>query len=211
LIIASKNIKQKIQFARNKFSVFICARQHGDEPAGTKALLEYIPKLNSFPFLQNITVLMIPWANPDGGNYNALGVDINNDHLALKSNEGKSIHSVYNSWNPYIFIDLHETDSIKEDLAYLWSLNEFISPLIINASKSLVDLMAKYIKDNGFSVTTWKGIPDLITTARNYFALKGSLSVLIETNLKDKLDKRVKFKFFVLILSLIMFRKFKSC
>ncbi|MEM2896544.1 MAG: M14 family zinc carboxypeptidase [Candidatus Bathyarchaeia archaeon] len=195
LIIASKNIKQEFQFAKERFSIFICARQHGDEPASTKALIEYLPKLNSSHFLRNITVLMIPWVNPDGGEffekYNALGIDINDDHLALRSSEAKSMHLVYNCWNPSIFIDLHETGAIKENLAYLWPFNEFVSPIIMSASKSLVENMTRYINDKGFMTATWRGISDLITTARNYFALRGSLSVLIETNLKDKLDERV--------------------
>ena len=97
-----------------RLKVFIMAGQHGDEKYGQFAINRLMQLLTDNCNLQMESFFEIAFlknANPDGSiqnqRTNAIGLDLNRDHLRLESNETKAIHSFVRDWNPHIIIDIH--------------------------------------------------------------------------------------------------------
>ena len=96
-------------------TVLLVAQQHGDEPAGAEALLVVARELaqgSLAPLLDRINVVLLPRANPDGAaagrRLSASGIDINRDHLLLRSPEAQAIARLMREFRPLVVLDLHE-------------------------------------------------------------------------------------------------------
>jgi len=96
-------------------AVLLIGQQHGDEPAGAEALLVIARALASgdlAPLLARIDVTVLPRANPDGAErqrrVSANGIDINRDHLLLRTPEAQAVAALVRSHRPVVVVDAHE-------------------------------------------------------------------------------------------------------
>ena len=95
--------------------VLLVGGQHGDEPATTEALIVIAQELAGGSLarvLDQVDVVVLPRANPDGADARqgplASGLDLDADHLLLRSPEARAMAEVTNRFDPAVIIDLHE-------------------------------------------------------------------------------------------------------
>ena len=95
--------------------VWLIGQQHGNEPAGSEAMLALSRALADgelAPLLDRVSVVIIPRANPDGAaadvRDNLGGADINRDHGAPIQPETKLLHGLVRQLPPAVVIDAHE-------------------------------------------------------------------------------------------------------
>jgi hypothetical protein len=98
-----------------KPTVLIVAQQHGNEPAGSEAALVIASRLSAGDLgslLEKINVLIVPRANPDGAEAfvrdTSAHIDMNRDHLLLRTSEARAIALVAREYQPDVVIDAHE-------------------------------------------------------------------------------------------------------
>jgi hypothetical protein len=96
-------------------AVVLLAAQHGDEPAGTEALIVIAQELAAgrlASVLDRLDVVVVPRANPDGAaaftRGAADGTDVNRDHLLLRTPEARAIAQLLVEVAPIVVLDLHE-------------------------------------------------------------------------------------------------------
>lgn len=96
-------------------TVLLVAGQHGDEPAGTEALLVVAQDLAAGRFeavLDSVDVVILARANPDGAAVfqrgAADGSDVNRDHLLLRTPEAQAQARLQIDFAPVVVVDLHE-------------------------------------------------------------------------------------------------------
>ena len=95
--------------------VVLVGGQHGDEPAATEALIVIVQGLAAGRFervLDRVDVVVLPRANPDGADalqhVLASGIDLDRDHLLLRSPEARAEASLMTRFEPLVVADLHE-------------------------------------------------------------------------------------------------------
>ncbi len=95
-------------------TVLLLAQQHGNEPAGGEAALVLAQSLanEQSALLDRVNVVIIPRANPDAaerfGREAASGIDVNRDHLLLRTPEAQAIAAAVRRYSPQVVLDLHE-------------------------------------------------------------------------------------------------------
>ena len=118
--------------ASTRPTVLLVGQQHGDEPAGSEALLVLAQQLASGPLqglLDRINVLLLPRANPDGAaarqRLTASGIDANRDHLLLKTPEAQAQAQLVRDYQPLVVVDAHEYTVVGRYLEKFNSVQRF--------------------------------------------------------------------------------------
>ncbi len=119
--------------------LFIIARQHGTECAGTEAIMaiiNYLVRSNApsdLALLQRLTFVFVPVVNPDGvvegirGTANGADVDLNRDWLSRRQPETQAVDWALRVWQPHAFIDCHELPAESSRPAYQENFLETIA------------------------------------------------------------------------------------
>ncbi|MEM6391503.1 MAG: M14 family zinc carboxypeptidase [Planctomycetota bacterium] len=103
--------------------VLLIGQQHGDEPAGTEALLDLMDDLatdkDTLP--AGVELWIVPRANPDGAGIgkrrNANDADLNRDHALLSQPETRALHAFVRGVRPHLVVDCHEFTRDSADYA----------------------------------------------------------------------------------------------
>lgn len=149
-------------------NVLVIGGQHGSEPAGREMALQLLRDLaftddpELIDQLEQTSILVLPNANPDGvaatTRRNGQGLDINRDHLNLRSPEAQIITEVLGEFTPDLTLDAHEGSPRHEPeetpwLRIAWQRN-------LNVDDQLYDLNVEMVEDYVFPGVQAAGFPD---------------------------------------------------
>lgn len=153
-----------------KPSVFLFAQQHGDEPSGKEGMLLLVEDFafgNLDYILSELNVLILPQANPDGGDAHerltAESIDMNRDHLLMESQEVRVIEDIFDKYRPEVTVDIHEYGTYGEswkgigyrrdfDIQVGTLTNPNVADSIIDFQKNeVLPFLEKKITEQGYS------------------------------------------------------------
>jgi hypothetical protein len=186
--------------------------QHGNEPAGGEAMLALAASLAGgklTPYLDRVTVVVVPRANPDGAaaftRVTGSGADLNRDHLLLALPESAALHAKLVELPPDVVVDAHEFSVANRWLQKFAAL-EASDAMLLYATHPMVQPAVTALADGVFRpaleaawqahgltsfwyhTTSYRPDDKLVSMggnapgiARNTFGLMGAVSFLIET------------------------------
>jgi hypothetical protein len=186
--------------------------QHGNEPAGGEAMLALAASLAHGalrPFLDRVTVVVVPRANPDGAaaftRSTGSGADLNRDHILLTLPESTALHAKLVELPPDVVIDAHEFSVANRwlqkfavieasDAMLLYATHPMVHPAITTLADGVFrGALEAAWKAHGltsfwYHTTSYRTDDRLVSMggnapgiARNAFGLMGAVSFLIET------------------------------
>lgn len=149
--------------ASGKLRIYVQGSIHAGEICGKEAILMLIRDLASgknAAWADSLVLLLAPIYNADGnervrinnrprqnGPYagmgqrtNAQGLDLNRDHMKVKSPEARSFIRMMNEYDPHILIDLHTTNGTQHAYHVTYS-----PPLNPNTDEAIIDLLRQEI------------------------------------------------------------------
>ncbi len=115
---------RSIRLGKGERRILVWARQHGDEPDCTAALmtvLDFLCSNSSDPvahsILSQLQLEVILMVNPDGVNHftrrNVNGIDINRDAVAFETAGGRALKKAFDEFQPDVCFNLHDMDNRK--------------------------------------------------------------------------------------------------
>ncbi|WP_448169928.1 M14 family metallopeptidase [Rhizobacter fulvus] len=192
--------------------VLLVGQQHGDEPAGAEALLVIAQSLAGGPLaavLDRIDVVILPRANPDGAavdrRTSAGGIDVNRDHLLLRTPEAQAVAQLVREFNPVVVVDAHEFSVLgryiekfgavqRFDALVQYAMTANLPEFVTKASeewfrKPMLQALSAQGLSHEWYYTTSTDVSDkkvsmggvLPDTGRNVNGLRNAVSFLIET------------------------------
>ena len=136
--------------ANGRPTVLLIGQQHGDEPAGSEALLVIARELSQgllLPLLDRINVVIVPRANPDGAaslqRTTSNGLDMNRDHLLLNTPEAKALALLKRDYHPTVVVDAHEYTVVGRYLEKFGSVQKFDALFQYATTANLPEFLTK--------------------------------------------------------------------
>ncbi len=191
-------------------TVMLLALQHGNEPAGGEAALVIAQMLSQqrSALLERVNVVIVPRVNPDAaerfGRESANGIDVNRDHLLLRTPEASAVASAIARFSPQVVADLHEFTVagrwmtkfgavMRDDALLQGATVGNLSPIVDRAQARYLQVARSAIEQAGYRMAdyhTASNDPKDLTvsmggvnadTGRNVAGLRNTISLLIET------------------------------
>ena len=165
-------------------TVLLVGQQHGDEPAGSEALLVIAQELAQGSLqrlLERINVLVLPRANPDGAQGNqrvtASGIDANRDHLLLRTPEAQVQARLVREFQPIVVVDAHEYTVVGRYLEKFAAVQRFDALLQYATTANLPPFISQAAEE-WFRVPALASLKEQGLTAEWYYTTS--------TDLQDK-------------------------
>ena len=172
--------------ASGKPTVLLVGQQHGNEPAGSEALLVIARELAQGllqPLLEKINVVIVPRANPDGASSDQRasygGLDINRDHLLLNTPEAQALARLEKALQPMVVVDAHEYTVVGRYLEKFGTVQKFDALLQYATTANLPEFLTKAAEE-------WYRRP-LLAALRN----EGLTTEWYHTTSSDLQDKKI--------------------
>jgi len=213
LVLSASDAKTPAELRRLGRPVVVMAGlQHGNEPAGGEAMLVLAQELATGslrPLLDELTVVIVPHANPDGAYYFRRSpystVDINRDHVKVDLPETRALHRVVEEYGPHMFIDAHEFSVANRwiekfgtlqsyDLLVQYATNPNVYPaLTALADQKFLSTLRGDVERTGYThfwyYTTSYNLKNLQVSmggttpdiGRNFAGLQNAVSFLVES------------------------------
>lgn len=131
-------------------TVLLVGGQHGDEPAGSEALLIIARELTQGrlqALLGQINVIIVPRANPDGAanrqHLTASGVDLDRDHLLLSTPEARALAQLTRDYHPMVIVDAHEYPAAGPILEKFGGVQKYDALLQYATTANLPEFLTK--------------------------------------------------------------------
>lgn len=136
--------------ASGRPTVLLIGQQHGDEPAGSEALLVIARELTQGllqPLLDRVNVIIVPRANPDGSADNKRvtsgGLDMNRDHLLLNTPEAQALAKLTRDYRPTVVVDAHEYTVVGSFLQQFGAVQKYDALLQYATTANLPEFLTK--------------------------------------------------------------------
>lgn len=98
--------------------ILLVGGQHGDERGVRRALSRFEAAAAAIAQASGVQLAILPDVNPDGAaartRNNALGIDLNRDHVLLQAPETEALHRFARHWAPDLVVDLHNYPSRRK-------------------------------------------------------------------------------------------------
>ncbi len=175
-----------------KIRLFIIARQHGTEYAGTTAALGLLEHLARAPagvereLLRHFEISVVSIANPDGAvggrRTNGKHVDLNRDWGKFSQPETRAIQAAICARRPHAVVDLHELpansskrsyrENFVETIGAHDSLSQILCDNTVASSRNIAHWMSKY----SYPLSVYYDYPgDSLTMCHRYWGLSQGL------------------------------------
>lgn len=205
-----------VRFKRQGLStrprVLLVGQQHGNEPGGGEAMLALIALLADgrlSALTERLDIVVIPRLNPDGAEdfvrTGANGIDINRDHILLRTSEAEALARLAAAHAPHLVADFHEFHAAgrwlsslgvltRHDITVQYAMTPGLPRVLSKAQEEMFRAPLVAALDGKGFAHEWYHFPtgDLTDRtvsmgglgagiARNAFGLKNAVSFLLET------------------------------
>lgn len=174
---------------------------HANEPGAREAVLAFVRDLAYSTAPADVAykaahrLVVVTPQNPDGlangTRNNSDGVDINQDHLRLRSPEARAVATVFADTRPDVALDAHEEPGTgPQQIKWLDARTLAVHPDLRQLSRDVVAKVAADVAAAGFTVAEYSMDINRIS-GREVAALHHAVSMLLETPSGKPLAQRV--------------------